>query len=437
MGRTAPSTGSGAWDEWDELHTRREGAVVGESEEGGTVAPIVQTMMWVQHAVFLVLVGVSVARAAVDGASPVLLAAGTLLLVFWYAAGLPGGGAVTGLRVARVWWLAGLVIAWLFLLTVSAETVWIAFSLWLLIGHLPPLRWAVPGALVVLAAVLGQPFRAGVPVTVASILGPVIGAAVALALSRGQQQLVRDAIERQRLVQSLVRAQEEADALHDELLAEQRSSGVLAERTRLSRDIHDSLAQGFSSILLLSRARHGDTDPERLAGLLGQIEQSAAGHLAEARRVVAALAPRDLESTGLPAALRRQLDALEEESGIRTQLQLDGDLTSLPTTIEVALLRTTQGALANVRQHAHAQHVVVTLTDAGDSVRLDIVDDGCGFSVAGWEAPLPGRVSRGGYGIRSIRSRLRELGGDLHLESQPGEGTALSAHLPLGAPVDA
>jgi signal transduction histidine kinase len=402
----------------------------------GTVAPIVRALTWVQHGVFVVLVGVGVARAAVDGASPLLLAAGTLRLVLWYAAGLPSMGAVTGLRMAGVWWLTGLVIAWLFLLTISAETVWIAFSLWLLIGHFLPLRSAVPGALVVLAAVLVQPFRAGVPLTVASILGPVIGAAVALAISRGQRQLVRDAIERQRLVQSLVRAQHEADALHEELAAEQRSSGVLAERTRLSRDIHDTLAQGFSSILLLSRARHGDGDPERLAGLLSQIEQSAASHLAEARGVVAALAPRDLESGGLPAALRRQLDALEEASGIRTQLHLDGDLMSLPTTIEVALLRTTQGALANVRQHADAQHVVVTLTDAGDSVRLDIVDDGQGFTAQDWEAAPPSPVSQGGYGIRSIRSRLRELGGDLHLESHPGEGTAVSAHVPLGAPVD-
>jgi signal transduction histidine kinase len=69
-------------------------------------------------------------------------------------------------------------------------------------------------------------------------------------------------------------------------------------------------------------------------------------------------------------------------------------------------------------------------------VRLDIVDDGRGFRADGWEAAPPSPVGRGGYGIRSIRSRLRELGGDLHLESQPGEGTALSAHVPLGSFVD-
>lgn len=400
----------------------------------GTVAPIVRALAWVQHAVFVVLVAVSVARAAVDGASPWLLGGSALLLLLWYAAEQTAAPTVGGVRVVGTRWLAGLVIAWLLLLLVSAEAVWVAFSLWLLIGYFLPLRSAVPGALVVLLAVLVQPFRSGMPLTVASIIGPVIGAVVALAISRGQQQLVGDAIERQRLVQSLVRAQQEADALHEELVAEQRSSGVLAERTRLSRDIHDTLAQGFSSILLLSRAGHGVADRERLAGLLSQIEQSAATHLAEARGVVAALAPPDLESSGLPGALRRLLDALEESSGIRTQLHLDGDLISLPTTIEVALLRTTQGALANVRQHAHAQHVVVTLTDAGDSVRLDIVDDGQGFAAEGWESARPSPVSHGGYGIRSIRSRLRELGGDLHVESQPGEGTALSAHVPLGAP---
>ncbi|WP_347350330.1 sensor histidine kinase [Intrasporangium sp.] len=400
-----------------------------------TVAPIVRTLRLVQHAVLLTLVAVSVGRGRLDGADPWLLGGGALALLLWYAAGLPPSRRVLGLRVPSRWWLAGLVLIWLLLVLVTRESVWVAFSLWLLIGYFLPLREALAGALVVLAAVLLSPLRDGGGLAVADILGPVIGAVVALAISRGQQQLVRVAIERQRLVESLIRAQQEAAVLHDELAAEQRSSGILAERTRLSRDIHDTLAQGFSSILLLARAGQAHTDPERLHDLLGQIESSAVANLTEARRVVGALAPEDLESRGLPAALRRQVDALSEVSGIPTELHVDGDLTALPTATEVALLRTAQGALANVRRHADARRVVVTLTDAGEAVRLDIVDDGRGFDAAGWAARAASPVD-GGYGLRAMRSRLRELGGELQVESQPGEGTALSAQLPLGFAVE-
>lgn len=388
----------------------------------------------VEHLVLLALVAVSVVRGRLDGANPWLLGLGGLALLVWYAAGLPPSRRLLGLRLPTRWWLGGLVVIWLLLLVLTRESVWIAFPLWLLIGHFLPLREASAWAVVVLVAVLVSPLRGGGTLAVADVVGPVIGALVALAIAGGQQQLVRDAIERQRLVDSLVRAQREAAVLHEELAAEQRSSGILAERTRLSRDIHDTLAQGFSSILLLARAGRARADPEHLHDLLAQIEASAAAHLGEARRVVGALAPKDLESQGLPAALRRQLDALGELSGIRTELHVDGDLTALPTATEVALLRTAQGALANIRQHADAHRVVVTLTDAGDAVRLDIVDDGTGFDTAAWGSREPSAPAAGGYGLRAMRSRLRELGGELHVESERGEGTALSAQLPVGPP---
>ncbi|HEY9424759.1 MAG TPA: ATP-binding protein, partial [Microterricola sp.] len=103
-------------------------------------------------------------------------------------------------------------------------------------------------------------------------------------------------------------------------------------------------------------------------------------------------------------------------------------LPALATTVEVALLRTAQSALANVRQHAGASRVVVNLADAGDSVRLDIVDNGSGFDAGAWDT---GPGSAGGYGLHSMRARLRELGGGLDVESAAGEGVALSAHVPL------
>ncbi len=225
-------------------------------------------------------------------------------------------------------------------------------------------------------------------------------------------------------------AQAESETLHAELASAQRESGALAERTRLSRDIHDGLAQSFSSILLTARGAREAT-PETLARALRQVETSAQEGLDESRRVVSALAPRDLTDTGLTAALHRTLDSLSQSTGIDATLHVDGDVTSLPTTVEVALLRVAQGALANVRQHARAGRVVVTLTGADDSVRLDIVDDGRGFDPSHAPEATPD-LALGGYGLRASRERLRDLGGGLDVESRPGDGTALTAYLPLG-----
>jgi signal transduction histidine kinase len=126
------------------------------------------------------------------------------------------------------------------------------------------------------------------------------------------------------------------------------------------------------------------------------------------------------------------LERLADESGIEATLHADDDLPALGLDAEVALLRTAQSALANVRSHAGASRVVVTLADAGDAVRLDIVDDGIGFDATRWDAQGGVSGQGGGYGLRSMRARLRELGGGLDVESAPGDGTALSAHVPLG-----
>ncbi|MDV3223321.1 sensor histidine kinase [Intrasporangium sp.] len=395
-----------------------------------------------QHALFTVLTIVCAVRALATGAAALPALGITAALLAWYVAGAatahlqPGDAADRG-RPTRVvvLWLCGLTALWLALVAISHEYVWIAFSLWLLAGHLLVGWWGAGYVALTLAVVVLVPWWATGGASTPGVLGPTIGAVFALFVSRGQMQLVREATQRQRLVRSLVAAQEETEILHSELARTQRESGALAERARLSRDIHDTLAQGFSSILLLARAGRAARDEAQVGDLLGQIEESAAANLDEARRVVGALAPRDLEGAGLPAALRRVLDTLAAETGLRTELRVEGEVAGLPTSIEVALMRTAQGALANVRLHANASRVVVSLSDLGDSVRLDVVDDGTGFDPGPLTWP-PSSVPAGGYGIPSIRARLREIGGGLDIESAPGEGTALSAHVPLreGAP---
>ena len=230
------------------------------------------------------------------------------------------------------------------------------------------------------------------------------------------------------------------------MAAAQRDAGAQAERTRLSREIHDTLAQGFSSILLLARGASVAGDEVQLRHLLGRIEETAAGNLVEARRVVGALAPESLQENGLAAALRRIVADLAADTGIDTDVRIDSSLPLLDTGEEVVLLRSAQGALANVRIHARAARVVVSLTGAGDQVRLDVVDDGVGFdpgqlaaeasasaSAASGDRPGAARVdyARGGYGLASTTARLRELGGGLTIESAPGDGTAVSAYLPV------
>ncbi|OZB81168.1 MAG: hypothetical protein B7X32_17575 [Microbacterium sp. 13-71-7] len=270
----------------------------------------------------------------------------------------------------------------------------------------------------------------------AHLIGPLVGGGFAFAVSLGYDAMLRDAAERERLIDSMLRAQHEAERLHDELAASQREAGATRERTRLARDLHDTIAQELSTIVMLARldpaAASGGVAADPAAPAAGgrpdrtaQIEQLAQHSLTELRRIVAALAPADLDESALAGALARMLDALRDETGVSGTLQVDPDLPALSTPVEVALLRVAQSALANVRRHAQAQTVQVALTSGGGSVRLRIEDDGVGFDQAV-------RPSDASYGLAAMRSRLREGGGELTIRSAPGAGTTIEASLPLG-----
>ncbi|MFF3026607.1 sensor histidine kinase [Microbacterium sp. NPDC057944] len=389
-----------------------------------TWAGLIGSVQVGQAVITVVLVAIGSWRAALDGVPLPWVLAISLVFLGWYGGGLVLSERTEDRRLAAGW-LLGLTLIWLGAVALSPEYVWLAFALWLLSGFVLRMRWAAPLSILILAVVIAAPVLHHGTTSYANVIGPLVGGVFALGISRGYLELVRDARERRRLISSLVQAHEEMAALQDELARTQRESGASAERTRVSRDIHDTVAQSMASIGMLARTgTEQDADPDRA---LEQIAALAAEGLADARRIVNDLMPAELEQAALGDALGRMLRRLSDETGIAATLQAD-DLPALGLDAEVALLRTAQSALANVRTHSGASRVVVTLADAGDTVRLDIVDDGRGFDSARLDAPGPD----GGYGLRAMRARLRELGGGLDVESAPGDGTALSAHVPVG-----
>lgn len=406
----------------------------------------IRSMQLGLHLITAVLIVVAVGRAVSDGVPllPVLVSA--LVFAGWYTGGVVLAGRIEDRPVAA-WWLAGLAIIWVAAVAASAEFMWLAFSLWLLAGYILRWGWAVVCSIAVFLVVAVAPVLHLGTTSYANVIGPLLGGTFALFISRGYVELVTELRERQRLVASLVNAQEEMAELQEELAKTQRLSGAKAERTRISRDIHDTVAQGLSSISLLAAAAVENGQLDTMPRTLQQIDALARDNLVDVRRIVAALAPAELDEGALAGALQRMLERLEAETDLgarlHTEFHTDETLPALPTAVEVALLRTAQSALANVRQHAGASRVVVSLSTAGDSVRLDVVDDGRGFDLQAWNSRSPERAERtddavattaGGYGMRSMRARLRELGGGLDVESAAGEGVALSAYVPLAAP---
>lgn len=379
---------------------------------------VMRSMQIALHALFLVLLTVGAIRAAQGSPHPVAAVVGAVVCLGWYAVGLVAARS-PGRRLG-VAWLVVLLLIWVGLILLSAEFSWVAFALFFLTLHVLP---RVPGLLVVAATtavvVVAQVATIeGSPV--AGIIGPCLGALVAVGISWIYAGLRAESAARQRLLEELMASQ-------DAVAEAQREAGVLAERSRLARDIHDTLAQSFSSIVLLSRAGlAGEGDGDRLRSLLAQIDQVASTGLRDARTVVGALTPDELEQAPLPAALGRLLERTGRRCGVRTDLVVDGEPRPLPMTVEVALLRLAQGALANVQQHADAHRTTLTITYQDDAVQLDVVDDGVGFTPGARVAS-----SGGGFGLRAMQERLAEVHGRLSVESSPGDGTAVSAGIPL------
>jgi signal transduction histidine kinase len=276
----------------------------------------------------------------------------------------------------------------------------------------------VANLLIAVAIVAGYAIRqwpAGL-VTGAAVAALSVGFSIALGL-----WVTRIAVygeERARLLDELQAAQGQLAAVH-------REAGIADERARVAREIHDTIAQSLTGLVMVAQRverRLDGVDGEAAASARGDvelIEQMAREALTEARGLVASLAPVD-PGAGLAEAMRRLASAFERETGVRVTATTDAP--GLDREIEVVLLRCAQEGLGNVRKHAHAANAWVTVALAGGEVTLEVRDDGVGPGDA-----VPGD---NGFGLAGMRDRVALVGG--HVDFGPGEpsGTVLHVTVP-------
>ncbi|MEU9244676.1 sensor histidine kinase [Streptomyces sp. NPDC048385] len=392
------------------------------------LTPTTRALAWCLHLLVIGLLALAAVRTVADDrphAGWTVAAAAACGLVYAVGPTLPG---VRRSRRAAVLWLAAVGACWLVLLALSPDGVWVAFPLYFLQLHLLPRRAGLAAVAATAATAIAGFAAHQHSFGPAVAIGPALGAAVAVAVVWGYQALYRESEHRRQLI-------EELTATRADLASAQHTAGVLAERDRLAREIHDTLAQGLSSIQLLLRAaeRALPQAPQNAARYVGQARQAAVDNLAEARRFVAALTPPTLEGTTLAGALERLCTTTSARHRLTARFHLTGDPAPLATAHEVALLRIAQSAVANTVRHAAATTADVTLSYLGDHVALGVVDDGRGFAPDRLPAPDP---EAGGFGLAAMRARAHALGGTLTIGSAPGHGTALAARLPLTPPTE-
>jgi signal transduction histidine kinase len=200
------------------------------------------------------------------------------------------------------------------------------------------------------------------------------------------------------------------------------------ERSRVARDLHDTVAQDLAA-LRLEIERVASHSGAELRGELERLEGRARDMLDCVRRILLDLRLSVLEGMGFLPAMRWLLERIEREHGIRTQFVVDGDETMEPTYQRaVTLFRILQESLLNVVHHAAAENVFCTVNLEPDAIELTVEDDGRGFDVTERGPRLEGRP--GGLGILGMEERAHLLGGTLAISSSEGEGTTIHVRVP-------
>jgi signal transduction histidine kinase len=326
-------------------------------------------------------------------------------------------------RLVLVYW-AGLVVMWFFLAGIDPTYFSLLLGLYPQVFRLLRLRHAIPGAVALTVVVVWREvLLSGRPLSEnwGAIGGGVLSLLFGILFSIWITRIIEQSYERRQLIEQLQSTQ-------DELAAAERESGRLAERQRLARDLHDTLAQGFVSIVLQLQAAEGELPPgaDAARAHLERARRTASDNLTEVRRLVWDLRPEELRASSLGEALGRLTDRLAEDTGVAVTAAVTGTPRPLSPDAEVTLLRVTQEALANVRKHARAGRVALTLSYMDGEAALDVRDDGVGFM------GVDGLGPNGGLGLRGMRERVEALGGRLAVESAPGTGTTVAVTVPVG-----
>ena len=412
-----------------------------ESSELTGVA-VLQFLRISLHVLFAILLIVGAANSILENAeSPVkcaLILALTLALGTLYMA-----GTVYENRRAKRWakrslhrrwltalWLVLITLLWVGLMTISPSFTWTVFPLLFLYLYLLPLTGGLIAVIFLTGfSILYPTYNSTLEPSPGSIIGPALGALIAVIIYLAYRGLYNDALRQAHIAQQL-------RATRAEMAQIQHAAGRIEERERLAREIHDTLAQGLSSIVLMSRAAQASlkSDAEATAEALALIETSAQSNLEEARRFV-----KDLSSPALDVSLTESLQRLVNELNQQAQAQKSGlfvdfsaeaqdgaRLISDATAQE--LLRIAQGALSNVVAHSRASRAVLTLSAWEHLLTLDIFDNGVGFDPQR-ATPQEGR----GFGLASLRARTQGLGGEFSIERAEPSGTIVTVRVPLGA----
>ncbi|MFJ8887071.1 sensor histidine kinase [Streptomyces sp. NPDC102402] len=390
---------------------------------------------------------------------------GLALLMAWLSAGLVGmsrtqmyaaGGMAAAAWALQVWWNrsrprlpTGSRSGRVYYVLRSATGFALCwcnpfFSIYAILGYfdvgiLLPKRFVRAGLLFTAATMAGSQSGSGMPpvslvnwaafialfalhAALASLFGD-LDAREAAKARRQTETISALELANTRLEQALA----ENATLHAQLLLQAREAGVADERRRLAAEIHDTLAQGLTGIIAQLQAGTSAPDPAVAREHLDRAAALARHSLGEARRSVHNLVPAALEEDDLPGALKKTVSGWAERTAVRAEFTVTGTVEPLHDEVGATLLRIAEEALANAARHAGATRAGVTLSYMGDEITLDIRDDGCGFD----PLVLPPHSGTGGFGLGGMRARAERIAGTVEVETEPGQGTAVSARVPL------
>lgn len=396
-------------------------------QPGSSLPAILGALRIILHVSFAIMLGVGLIRFVVTFSGHPAVLTVVVILVFMLA-GLYVVGTVAEIGYAHGrstfdptpltgWWLVSIVILWAGLILSSMSFAWVSFPLFFLVLHVYSPRLAGPVIVVMVATIVLSSVLhpTGPRFDVAYLLGPVIGACVAVVVSVIYRALVSEAEKMRQAFAQLRQAQ-------TQIALAEHQAGRASQREELAADVHDTLAQGLTSILLLARtlkdqvgtpvATGEQSTEQRRAALatIATIEETAQSNLTQAREFLSGspLGPNSVIPAVQAAchAMARATSAVG--APIACACEVIGDPVDVGEARSQVITRGVQSLLSNVALHSQASRAKVTLTYWENSVSVDVVDNGTGFS------------GTYGYGLRSLSGRVRALGGSLTIESGPG-----------------